>query len=520
MEETRKELRLLKKKHGGFKQLFFGKMTIALLLLLVNACLLAMFFFWFEEYLLHFVGVNTVIGAVMVLYLLYKPMEPSMRATWLIIILTDPVFGSLLYLFLDRDIGHRLMRRRGAQIQEATNAMTTQDGEVLQALEQIDPGSASVCRFLNDYGGTLYRNTEVAYFPVGEDMLARLLEELEKAEKWIFMEYFIVDEGTMWCQILEVLARKAKQGVDVRVMYDGTVEFTLLPRDYPKMLEKLGIQCKVFSPVSPIVSTHYNFRDHRKITVIDGQTAFNGGINLSDEYINIGSRFGHWKDTAVMLKGEAVRGFTKLFLQMWNLDEKTPDYSAMEAVAQAVPAEGFVMPYGDDPLDDCLTGQRLYMSMINRATKTVDIVTPYLILDAEMENVLRFAASRKVRVRVLLPGIPDKYVPYALAKSHYRQLLDCGVEIYEYTPGFTHAKMVIADSVEAVVGTINFDYRSLYHHFECATWMYGCRCIQEICRDVEESMDKSRQVTLETLRHEKWHMKLTGFLLKGFAPLL
>ncbi len=254
--------------------------------------------------------------------------------------------------------------------------------------------------------------------------------------------------------------------------------------------------------------------------MIDGKTAFNGGINLSDEYINIGSRFGRWKDTAVMLKGDAVQGFTRLFLQMWNLDEKNPDYSPLAQGFAPARSAGFVAPFGDDPLDHSMTGQRVYMDMISRAVDTVDIVTPYLMIDSEMENVLCHAARRKVRVRLLLPGIPDKYVPYALAKTHYRTLIGAGVELYEYSPGFTHAKMLVADGKEAVVGTINFDYRSFCHHFECGTWMMGCDCIRQISADLEACFGLSRRVTPDRIRKEKWHRRLTGFLLKGFEPLL
>ncbi len=221
-----------------------------------------------------------------------------------------------------------------------------------------------------------------------------------------------------------------------------------------------------------------------------------------------------------MLKGEAVQGFTRLFLQMWNLDERSPDYSALDIPGEPAAADGFVAPFGDDPLDRSMTGQRVYMDMINRAVDTVDIVTPYLMIDSEMENVLCHAAARGVRVRLLLPGIPDKYVPYALAKTHYKTLVEAGVALYEYTPGFTHAKMVIADGEEAVVGTINFDYRSFCHHFECGTWMRGSDCICEIVNDFENCIGQSRAVTMETIRKEKWHRKLTGFLLKGFEPLL
>ena len=368
----------------------------------------------------------------------------------------------------------------------------------------------------------MYDRTEVTYFPLGEDKFAELLRQLEAAEHFIYLEYFIIAEGKMWGEVLEILTRKAREGVDVRLMYDGTCEFTLLPHKYLKLLRKLGIRCKVFAPVSPFMSTHYNYRDHRKILVIDGHTAFNGGVNLADEYINRVRRFGHWKDTAVMIKGGAVKSFTLMFLQMWNMDVREPEFEKSLAYP-ALPreaAKGFVVPYGDWPLDDDKLGERVYMDILNRARRYVHIMTPYLILDGEMETALKFAAERGVEVALILPGIPDKRIPYALAKTHYRSLLASGVKIYEYTPGFVHAKVFCSDGKEAVVGTINLDYRSLYHHFECATYMYGTECIKDIEADFQDMFSKCRQVTPETVRKEKWTTKLAGVLLKAAAPLL
>ena len=326
----------------------------------------------------------------------------------------------------------------------------------------------------------------------------------------------------MWGQILQVLARKAAEGVDVRVMYDGTCEFSTLPSDYPKRLEELGIQCRVFAPITPFVSTHYNNRDHRKILVIDGHTAFNGGVNLADEYINEIEKYGHWKDTAIMLQGDAVRNFTLMFLQMWSLREKTKefDYSLAFPTKSRKDTKGFVLPYGDLPLDGEKVGEQVYIDILNRAQKYVYIMTPYLILDGELENALMFAAKRGVDVRIILPGIPDKFTPYALAFTHYGALIDAGVRLYEYSPGFVHAKSFVADHKEAVVGTINLDYRSLYHHFECATYMYGVDCIGEIEEDFLKLLPKCKMVTRETMKDEKLTRKATGIILKAIAPLL
>lgn len=520
MDNENTGLHLLKKGQSGIRQLILGRMGIVVVLLVLQILILVALFVRFEEYYVHYFGGTAILVVIMVLHLQNRQIDAASRTTWLIIVLAAPVFGSILYLFTRLEIGQKLLKRHLNNVRRQTNGLLAQDEAILRSLRQADPGAASMCSYAAKVSdAVVYQNTAVTYFPTGEKKLERLLLELEKAEKFIYLEYFIISEGVMWGKILDILARKAAQGVDVRVLYDGTCEFFLLPKGYAEKLRRLGIQCKVFSPFTPFVSTHYNYRDHRKILVIDGHTAFNGGINLSDEYINIGSRFGHWKDTAVMLKGDAVQGFTLMFLQMWNLDEHKPDYS-MPANLTASPATGYVMPFADSPMDSSRTGQRIYMDMINRARERVCIMTPYLIIDEEMENCLCYAAARGVRVQLLLPGIPDKIIPYALAKTHYKTLLQAGVEVYEYSPGFDHAKVVVADGTEAVIGTINFDYRSFYHHFECGTYLHGSDCIADIQQDFAQCLQLSRCVTFDSVRKEKWYLKLLGFFLKGFAPLL
>ncbi|MBR3749260.1 MAG: hypothetical protein IKN28_05270, partial [Firmicutes bacterium] len=289
-------------------------------------------------------------------------------------------------------------------------------------------------------------------------------------------------------------------------------------------------QGKAFSPVRAFISTHYNYRDHRKILSIDGKVAFTGGVNLADEYINRIERFGHWKDTAVMLKGDAAASLTLSFLQMWNVTEEKPDFSECTKLAEeqaenwaaGAPktAEGYVMPYADSPLDGDKVGETVYIDLFNRATDYVHIMTPYLILDGELETAILYAAERGVDVKLILPGIPDKEMAWALAKSHYRRLVDAGVHICEYTPGFVHAKVAVSDGCRAVVGTINLDYRSLYHHFECAAYLYKVPCIPQIEEDFQNTLAQCRTVTHESITNEKTFMKLKGFIMKLVAPLM
>ena len=461
---------LLKKGQKGLFHALFSRLGLILILLILQIGVLFGMFAKFEQFLPHFFGGTVLFSLIMVLFLLNSRHDPTAKITWLVIIMLLPVFGALLFLYTQSDVGHRALKKRMNQLIRQTKETIPQSEEVMDKLSEENGAVSSLARYIHRSGCyPVYDQTKITYFPMGENKFEEMLRQLEQAKHFIFMEYFIVDEGIMWGRILEILAKKASEGVDVRVMYDGTCEFSTLSRDYPKRLKKLGIKCKVFAPLTPFVSTHYNYRDHRKILVIDGHTAFTGGVNLADEYINHIVKYGHWKDVAIMLKGEAVKSFTLMFLQMWNVDEKDMDYSQfLNYPVSPVQTKGYVIPYGDCPLDDDKVGERVYMDILNRAQSYVHIMSPYLILDSEMETAIKFAAERGVDVKIMLPGIPDKAVPYALARTHYASLLQSGVEIYEYTPGFVHAKIFVCDDKEAVVGTINLDYRSLYHHFECA----------------------------------------------------
>ncbi len=511
-----KGLTLLKKGQSGIIHAVFSRFGLILLMLVAQVLILFSIFQWFQAMIPHIFGGTVVLTSVIVVYLLNNRINPTAKITWLIVILILPVFGVLLFLYTQSDLGHRVLKEWANKMVSDTRTGIRQDERVMERLAEENGGAAALAHYMGRSGcHPVYDKTAVTYFPLGEEKFEEMLKQLEAAQHFIFMEYFIVSEGIMWGRVLEILARKAAAG-------DGTCEFALLPHDYPKRLRRLGIKCKIFAPASPFVSTHYNYRDHRKILVIDGQTAFNGGVNLSDEYINQKMKFGHWKDTAVMIKGEAVKSFTLMFLQMWGMDGGKVEFDTFLAypTLEVRDAKGYVIPYGDRPLDEDQVGERVYMDMLNRALKYVHIMTPYLILDGEMETALKFAAERGVEVAVLLPGIPDKRIPYALAKTHYASLLESGVKIFEYTPGFVHAKVFVSDDREAVVGTINLDYRSLYHHFECATYMYGTDCIPQIEADFQATLAKCRQVTKETVRHEKWTMKLLGSLMKVAAPLL
>ena len=512
---------LLSKKNKGLKRFLFTRLPIFIVLILIEAAILAAFFGWFKEYFPYFATAQTIFALGMVIYLFNCSMDYSAKLTWLFLIMIVPVPGALFLAWTKRDLGHRTEQYLINNIIKETKTIIPQDEKVINNEDITASGTDDLCKYLSLSGCfPLYANTEVKYFPIGEDKFAALVEELEKAEKFIFMEYFIVNEGYMWGRLLDILSRKAKQGVDVRVMYDGMCDILFLSSDYPKRMESLGIKCKAFSPIKPFLSSHYNYRDHRKIAVIDNKVAFTGGVNLSDEYINKKEVYGHWKDTAVMLKGEAVSSFTLMFLQMWQIFEEKHEWDDFLKDGISVESKGFVMPYSESPMDMYKAGENVYMDILYRATEYVHIMTPYLILDNELETALKYAAERGIDVKLILPGIPDKKGAYALAKSHYKSLVNSGVKIYEYTPGFVHAKVFVSDDAKAVVGTINLDYRSLYHHFECAAYMYKTDCISNIEKDFQYTLSKCREVTLETIKNESFYYKALGGIMNIIAPLM
>ena len=516
------EDRLLERGRRRALRLVYGRTAVVLILFLLQIMLMISAMHFFSQYIPALFGGYVVFALTIVLVIINQSGSPEGKLTWAILTLLLPVVGGMFYLYVKMQPGYRVLERRLEGVYKETEQFVQQEESVLNALAEADKGTAQLVQYVHKHGNfSVYQNTEVKYFPLGEDKFAEMLKQLEKAEKFIFMEYFILKEGHMWESILKILKEKAKAGVEVRVMYDGTCALFDLPYDYPAELEALGIQCRMFAPIRPVLSTHYNNRDHRKILVIDGKIGFTGGVNIGDEYINRVEKYGHWKDTAVMLTGDAVQGLTMMFLQMWNVSDKKAEYGKyLQKETVKRQETGFVMPYGDSPFDEGLVGETVYMDMLNRAKDYVHIMTPYLILDQQMVTALRYAAKRGVDVKLILPHIPDKKFAFALAKDHYPELLKAGVKIYEYTPGFVHAKVFTSDDEKAVVGTINLDYRSLYLHFECGAFLY---CVKEIARieeDFQNTLAKCQQITLANYKKGTLLLRMMGWLLKVFAPLM
>ena len=508
-------------------RIIFGRSMFAVISLVIQILVLAAAYRFLSFYLAYFYGAVTLLSALVIIYILNKEENPSFKMSWMIPVTAVPVFGTFFYMLVELQIIERFMEKKLKSSMDETECYLEQNPRVMERLLKFSRRNANLAHYMNQYGHyPTYGNTNAQYFPLGEAMFEAMKREIAGAKWFIFLEFFIIERGEMWDSILELLESKSREGVEVRIMYDGMGSFTVLPYNYIKTLQEKGLKAKVFSPIKPVISSYQNNRDHRKILVIDGHTAFTGGINLADEYINRKVRFGHWKDTGIMLKGDAVTSFTMMFLQMWNISEKEPEKydNYLKDPEYFYPLElnmeGFVIPYGDSPLDKESVGEEVYLDIINNARYYVHIMTPYLILDYEMVKALTFAAKRGVDVSVILPHIPDKKYAFLLAKSHYGELIRAGVKIWEYTPGFMHAKVFTSDDTKAAVGTINLDFRSLYLHFECGTYLYRNEVIRDVERDYQETLSLCRRILLEDIPNDPWYERFAGRALRLFAPLM
>ena len=506
-------------------QLLFHRVVLVGLAILAQLAILLVMLLRFQEYFVYFYAISITVSVAAVLYIINNRSNPAYKIAWIIPILLVPVFGGIFYLMLG---GNQVSRREQRRLMEM--------GKNIEGIHQISPSrdvdlkkESADAYNQSEYirritGAPPYQNTSVEYLPLGEIKFARMLEELEKAEHYIFLEYFIIQEGRMWDPILEVLERKAKAGLDVRVMYDDLGCMMTLPPHYKRVLEEKGIQCCVFNPFVPVLSSRLNNRDHRKICVIDGHTGFTGGINLADEYINAYPKHGHWKDTAVLLRGDAVWSLTLMFLSLWDYVRGTRDdyalYHPRRYQREPVASDGVVQPYTDSPLDDEAVGETVYLNLINKADRYVYITTPYLIISSEMITALSTAAKSGLDVRIITPHVADKWYVHAVTRAYYEVLIEAGVRIYEYTPGFIHAKTFTVDDEYGVVGTINLDFRSLYLHFECAAWLYRCSCIPKMREDFMQTLAVSQEVTLEECRGVGLVTRVVRSVLRVFAPLM
>ena len=525
------------------KRVMFSRLVITAVLTAAQAYFLFSTFYWLSSYMPVISIFLTMLSGVLLLYVVNRDIDPAFKLTWAIPMCLFPMLGGFLYLYVEGDFITRAFKKIVNHRIEESKPHLEQDKEIRKRLNEKTCSMSAISRYVENTGFfPTYADTKVAYFPSGEDKFADLLPELERAERFILLEYFIIHEGAVWNGILEILKRKAKSGVEVKLMYDGTCGISHLPKGYEEKLRACGIDVRIFLPTVPFFSTYQNNRDHRKILVIDGRVAYNGGLNLADEYANITHPYGHWKDTAVKVEGAAVRSYTMMFLQLWysigpesgknylpgEYLKYLPEAAGGAILSQGgtkgesalLPRGGYVMPYGDGPNSRHALAENVYLDMMNRANRYIHIITPYFINDNAVMRAFKYAAERGTEVKLILPHIPDKKAVYDVTRSYYPVLLRAGVKVYEYTPGFVHAKMVVSDDNKAVVGSINFDFRSLYHHFECATYIYKNPVVAEIEADFLKTLSDCKEVTMEYYESIPWYRRLTGKVLNFFAPLL
>ncbi len=467
-----------------------------------------------------------VIAFLLVLYIYSTDKTSALKTPWIVLILLIPVFGIIMYLLIGLNGVTRHMKERFAGIDAKLFPLLPQNPDTVYTLREENRSLQNMSGYLMNYSHfPVHQNTDVTYYSDAAKALEAQEEDLRKAKQFIFMEYYAIEDRESWAGIEEILKEKAAAGVTVRVFYDDMGSIHFLTKSFRDRLESEGIRCRVFNPFAPGLNAFLNNRDHRKITVIDGKVGFTGGYNIANEYFNITHPYGHWKDTGLRLEGDAVKNLTVMFLEMWNAirpnDIDDNDFSAFlpETGYEAKEKDGFVQPYGDTPLDHETVGENVYLSLAGYAREYLWFVTPYLIITNEMTRTLRLAAKSGVDVRIITPGIPDKPMIYRVTRSYYKPLVDGGVRIFEYTPGFPHAKMAVTDDDAAVCGTINLDYRSFYHHFEDSCLIMKKKAVLDIRDDFEKMFEECEEVTEKYKGRGRSPMDLGQMLLRMFAGL-
>ena len=508
-------------------KILFSRIFTAAVLILIQAIILFAAIWKLSDKFTYLYAAFIIFSLIIILVIINRRINSAYKLVWAITILVLPVFGGLFYLIFGGNRMGKRMRRKMQSINNITFPYLKQEPNLMYELWSTDKQAAKQASYLvNCAHYPLMKNTDTKYLPTGEDKFEDLIIELEQAKRFIFMEYFIIEPGLMWDKVLEILKEKAAKGVDVRIIYDDAGCLQTLPRKYYKTLEKLGIKCIAFNPFKPSLTPRHNNRDHRKIVVIDGWIGFTGGVNLADEYINKKVKYGHWKDSSIMLKGDGVWNLTMLFLQTWYIyrpkdaKEDKNRFRPHHLAPNEVFEDGYVLPFGDSPYDEEIVAEYAYLNLINKATQYVYITTPYLIIDDELCTALCVAAKGGTDVRIITPNVPDKWYVHTLTRASYAQLIDAGVKIYEYMPGFIHSKTFVVDDKLGIVGTINLDYRSLYLHFECGVWMYKTKALMEMKADYIETLKSCRQITAEESSNISWRRRTVNAILRLFAPLL
>ena len=502
-----------------------GRMAFVILSVLIQAGWILLIVLRLNRYSWLIALISTIAAMVVVLRIYASRENSAYKILWIMLILAAPVMGLCLYLLLGHSMVLRFMTKRHGEIKGKLADLIAQDPKVLEEMDAQDRAVANQSRYISNFGKyPVYRNTDVEFYGDASDGLEAQKKALSEAKTFIFMEYHAIEDSTSFAGIREILARKVKEGVEVRLLYDDVGSVGFISPEFIKRMEADGIQCRVFNPMVPMLHVFMNNRDHRKITVVDGKVGFTGGYNLADEYFNLTSPYGHWKDTGFRLTGAPVRSFTHMFLTFWNAFslQKEEPMPMPPAAAAAEPAaqDGWVLSYYDSPLNSEATSNRLYIDLLSQATDYAWFFTPYLMLGDDLLDAMLAAAQRGVDVRIYTPGVPDKKTIYQLSRSYFPHLLKAGVKIYSYTPGFLHAKTWLIDDRAAAVGTVNLDYRSLYLHFECGAYIYDHPVVADIEQDFQETLKKCQKISLTEVENRPVTYKVMGQILRLIAPLM
>lgn len=502
-------------------QKLFNRRVFIILLILAQIVFTVVFLIYYTR-LVWLSDLLTLFSVITALHLLLRQEKAAFKMSLIFLILLFPIFGGVFYwIFHSQTNSHGLRKRLFNVEKKSRNSFMGKEAPFCQAIEHMPEARKQLKYLHNNTPFPVYDNTSTTYYPSGEKMFAALLDDLKQAKKYIFLEYFIISPGFMWDSILEILKERLANGVDVRVIYDDVGSLPTLPPNYAKKLRAMGIHCERFNPFHPFLTSTQNNRDHRKIAVIDGKVAYTGGINLADEYIGKKQRFGEWKDTAVRLEGDGAWGLTVIFLQMWSvLSQQEENFEAYRPDRMTQNNSlGWVQPYSDSPMNGENVGEQIYLRITQQSQHYLYVTTPYLMADDNLMSALKESAQSGVDVRIITPEIPDKKVVHFTSRTYYRSLLEAGVKIYEFSGGFMHAKTVVCDDVIATVGTSNFDFRSLYLHFECGVCLYRTDSIADIKRDYLETVDRCREITLKDCKTNVFLWFWHG-ICRIFAPLM
>ena len=509
-----------------FLKLLTGRSSTFLILVAVQIAVLVWFILSLMEVIVYYIPIVYTFSFFVVFFVVSRDDHPAFKISWILVIMAIPVFGVPFYMIFGNKRGGKRIAKQMAKYQEHYEkemraVLPTPKDSVREELRRFSPSLARQAEYIYNLSGAhVWQNTEVHYFPQGEQAFKRILQEVKQAKRFIFLEYFIIEEGEMWNALLELLVQKIDEGVVVRLMYDDLGSIQTVPARYERKLRALGLNVVVFNPMRPHLNPRLNYRDHRKILVVDGDVGFTGGINFADEYINRNIRFGHWKDTTVLLKGDAVWNLSLMFLQQWIFATSEELDLAEFIPKKQYPDDGYVQPFGDSPLDGENVSENAYIQIINNAKRYVWITTPYLIIDTQMAMALIIAAQSGVDVRIITPAFPDKWFVHPVTRSNYKFLLRGGVRIFEYTPGFIHAKMFVADDEVSIVGTTNMDYRSFYMHFENGVAFYYSSVVAAVRNDIRRTLDICREVSLVEEEAVSLIRRFGRAVLKLFAPLM